>query len=348
MSRALRTMLQRARLSEQEVRTLRGVIAALEDRPTRPHAAPEGSVSQSAGEEGDVTRLLVFDSGIGGLSVVREIRKAVPGAEIVYVADDAAFPYGAWEDEPLSDHVVELIGRLIEQFQPDAVVIACNTASTLVLPPLRERHPLPFVGTVPAIKPAAEQTQSGVVAVLATPGTMRRDYTRGLIDSFARYCHVRVVGSSELAPLAEAHMRGETIDDAAIRAEIEPAFVEVEGPADGHGGARLHALSVPAPALRGAGAMAGQLDRPGAGDRPAGGDGDRRRAGGRAGAGRSVSDIRQGVAGGPGRARWTRSGSRRCRARVLSSGLHKASICPDAWTNRQLSRPFRRLPSLPG
>lgn len=176
-----------------------------------------------------MTRLVVFDSGIGGLSVVGEIRKATPAAEIVYVADDAAFPYGAWEDETLSDHVVELVGRLIEQFRPDGVVIACNTASTLVLPPLRERHSLPFVGTVPAIKPAAEQTKSGIVSVLATPGTMRRDYTRGLIDSFARDVHVRLVGSANLAPLAEAAMRGEDVADAAILEEIAPAFVEVDG-----------------------------------------------------------------------------------------------------------------------
>ncbi|WP_018185096.1 glutamate racemase [Kaistia granuli] len=173
--------------------------------------------------------LLVFDSGIGGLSVLREIRRQLPSAEIAYVADDAAFPYGDWEAEPLSDHIVALMGRLIERFQPDAVVIACNTASTLVLPPLRARHALPFIGTVPAIKPAAERSASRVVGVLATPGTMKRDYTRELIKSFARDCHVRLVGSSELAPLAEAVMRGERVEDAAIRTEIEPAFIEVDG-----------------------------------------------------------------------------------------------------------------------
>lgn len=174
-------------------------------------------------------RLLVFDSGIGGLSVLREIRRQLPSAEIAYVADDAAFPYGDWEAGPLSDHIVALMGRLIERHRPDAVVIACNTASTLVLPPLRARHAIPFIGTVPAIKPAAERSKSGVVGVLATPGTMKRDYTRELIRSFANGCHIRLVGSSELAPLAEAVMRGEPVADAAIRAEIEPAFIEVDG-----------------------------------------------------------------------------------------------------------------------
>ncbi|WP_035831479.1 glutamate racemase [Kaistia adipata] len=174
-------------------------------------------------------RLLVFDSGIGGLSVLREIRRQLPSAEIAYVADDAAFPYGDWEAGPLSDHIVALMGQLIERHRPDAVVIACNTASTLVLPPLRARHAIPFIGTVPAIKPAAERSKSGVVGVLATPGTMKRDYTRELIRSFANGCHIRLVGSSELAPLAEAVMRGESVADAAIRTEIEPAFIEVDG-----------------------------------------------------------------------------------------------------------------------
>ena len=174
-------------------------------------------------------RLLVFDSGIGGLSVAREIRKALPAAEMIYVADDAGFPYGEWEDQALSDRIVGLVGDLVGRFAPEAVVIACNTASTLVLPPLRAAWSIPFVGTVPAIKPAAERTRSGLVSVLATPGTIRRDYTRGLIDSFARDCHVRLVGSSELAPLAEAHMRGEAVDDAAVRAEIAPAFLEKDG-----------------------------------------------------------------------------------------------------------------------
>jgi glutamate racemase len=176
-----------------------------------------------------VKRLLVFDSGIGGLSVAREIRRTMPSAEIVYVADDAAFPYGDWAEPDLTDHVVTLIGGLIRILEPAAVVVACNTASTLVLEPLRARHSIPFVGTVPAIKPAAAQTRSGLVSVLGTFGTMQREYTRDLIRRFAAGCHVRLVGSANLAPLAEAYMRGEAIDAAAVWAEIEPAFVERDG-----------------------------------------------------------------------------------------------------------------------
>jgi len=176
-----------------------------------------------------MSKLLVFDSGVGGLSVAREIRRALPAAEMIYVADDAGFPYGGREDADLTQRVVGLIAGLIRQFAPDAVVIGCNTASTLVLPPLRARFTLPFVGTVPAIKPAAERTRSGLISVLATPGTMQRDYTRGLIESFAGHCAVRLVGSANLAPLAEAFMRGEPVDDAAILTEIAPAFVEEDG-----------------------------------------------------------------------------------------------------------------------
>jgi glutamate racemase len=174
--------------------------------------------------------ILVFDSGIGGLSVLSAVRESLPKARVVYVADDAAFPYGDWEDDALREHIVALVGTLIGTHRPAAVLIACNTASTLVLPSLRGRHPdIPFVGTVPAIKPAAEQTKSGVVAVLATPGTMKRDYTRELIQSFARACHVRLVGAPDLARLAEAHIRGAPPDRAAIAAQIAPCFVEIEG-----------------------------------------------------------------------------------------------------------------------
>jgi glutamate racemase len=174
-------------------------------------------------------KLLVFDSGIGGLSVAREIRRALPGVTIDYVADDAGFPYGDWEEGALAEHVVRLVGDLMERHAPDAVVIACNTASTLVLPPLRARHQIPIVGTVPAIKPAAEQTRSRLISVLATAGTIRRDYTRELIRKFAGDCSVTLVGSARLAPLAEAHMRGEPVNEASIRAEIAPAFSSRDG-----------------------------------------------------------------------------------------------------------------------
>lgn len=174
-------------------------------------------------------KVLVFDSGVGGLSVLREVRRALPAAGLVYVADDAGFPYGALSETALVERVTSLMTRLVAEHAPDAVVIACNTASTLVLPGLRAALPVPVIGTVPAIKPAAERTTSGLVSVLATPGTVARDYTRALIAAHARGAEVTLVGSSRLAGLAEARLRGQAIDNSAVEREIAPCFVRRDG-----------------------------------------------------------------------------------------------------------------------
>jgi glutamate racemase len=174
--------------------------------------------------------VLVFDSGIGGLSVLREARVIMPGRRFVYVADDSGFPYGRWEEGALSERIVGLFAGLIERHDPVLVIIACNTASTIVMPALRQAYPnVPFVGTVPAIKPAAERTRSGLVSVLATPGTVKRQYTRDLIRDYADKVHVRLVGSENLAELAETYMRKGFVDEAAVKAEIEPCFVTKDG-----------------------------------------------------------------------------------------------------------------------
>lgn len=175
--------------------------------------------------EGRAPGILIFDSGLGGLTVAAEIRKALPAACLAYVADDAAFPYGAWPEAALTGHVAELVEALVAEHRPDLVVIACNTASTLVLPPLRARLSIPVVGTVPAIKPAAALTRSGLVAVLGTPGTVRRDYTFSLIAEHAADVAVKLVGSARLAGIAEARLRGEAVDRAAVAEEIAPCFV---------------------------------------------------------------------------------------------------------------------------
>jgi glutamate racemase len=174
-------------------------------------------------------KILVFDSGLGGLTVYGEITRLRPGAEYMYLADDAAFPYGALSEDGLVARVQSVLDAAIAEYVPDVVVIACNTASTLVLPPLRAAYPaLPFVGTVPAIKPAAERSRSQMISVLATPGTVARDYTRTLIKTHAGHCRVTLVGSQLLAAIAEAEMRGEAIDDKEIAQEIAPCFVRDE------------------------------------------------------------------------------------------------------------------------
>lgn len=174
--------------------------------------------------------VLVFDSGLGGLTVFAEAKRLRPDGRFIYAADDAGFPYGDLSEERLVARVLTVMERLIAGYAPDVVVIACNTASTLVLPYLRaEFSALPFIGTVPAIKPAAVQSQSKLISVLATPGTVARDYTRELVRAYAAHCEVTLVASKDLASLAEAFMQGEPPSDAAIRREIAPSFVSVAG-----------------------------------------------------------------------------------------------------------------------
>jgi glutamate racemase len=175
--------------------------------------------------------ILLFDSGLGGLTVYREVAQARPDARFIYAADDALFPYGSVEEGRLVARVIKLIGDLIDAHNPDLVVIACNTASTIALPALRARFTVPFVGTVPAIKPACAASLTRRVSVLGTEATVRREYTRALIREFAAGCDVTLVGAQHLAALAEARLDGKAVDDAAIAVEIAPCFVE-------HGGAR--------------------------------------------------------------------------------------------------------------
>jgi glutamate racemase len=169
--------------------------------------------------------ILVFDSGLGGLTVLREIVAARPEARFVYVADDAFFPYGHHSEGEIIARVVPLIGELIDRHTPDLAVIACNTASTLVMSYLREAYKIPFVGTVPAIKPACARSRTRRVSVLGTKGTVQREYTRGLIRDFAQGCEVTLVGSPELAWFAERALNGHEVSDRDILAELVPCFV---------------------------------------------------------------------------------------------------------------------------
>jgi len=168
--------------------------------------------------------ILVFDSGLGGLTVYREIAAARPRADFLYVADDAGFPYGGLAEPVLVGRLVALMGELIEAHRPDLVVIACNTASTIVLPDLRKKYSVPFVGTVPAIKPACTASVTRRVSVLGTEATVAREYTRALIRDYANDCEVTLVGSKSLAGYAEAELAGTPASDAQIGAEIAACF----------------------------------------------------------------------------------------------------------------------------
>ncbi len=173
--------------------------------------------------------ILIFDSGLGGLTVFREVVAARPDARYVYAADDAFFPYGRQEEPALVARVLDVMEQLITSHQPDLIVIACNTASTIVLPQLRAKFKVPFIGTVPAIKPACAQSSSKLVSVLGTEATVKREYTRQLIREHGQDCAVTLVGSPRLAELAEAELKGEPVTDADIATEIAPCFVESDG-----------------------------------------------------------------------------------------------------------------------
>ncbi|WP_167071476.1 glutamate racemase [Sphingomonas vulcanisoli] len=162
----------------------------------------------------DSRPLLLFDSGVGGLSVLAEVRKALPQAPIIYVADNGGFPYGTKSEAEIAARVPALLGRLAERYRPRLITIACNTASTIALAAVRAALDLPIVGTVPAIKPAAEASKTRVIGVLGTEATVRQPYVDDLSARFAADCTVLRHGSARLVELAEQSLRGEATADA--------------------------------------------------------------------------------------------------------------------------------------
>ncbi|MGF1738879.1 glutamate racemase [Photobacterium satsumensis] len=158
-----------------------------------------------------VKRVLIFDSGVGGLSVYQEIYAQLPNVQYIYAFDDAAFPYGELPEEELIERTRHIVSLLVERHFIDLVVVACNTASTIVLPTLRDCLSIPVVGVVPAIKPAAMLSQRKVIGLLATPATVQREYTDLLISQFASHCEVLRMGSTRLVEMAEQKLRGQPI-----------------------------------------------------------------------------------------------------------------------------------------
>ncbi|ELY3774400.1 glutamate racemase [Cronobacter dublinensis] len=161
--------------------------------------------------------ILVFDSGVGGLSVYDEIRHLLPDLHYIYAFDNVAFPYGEKSEAFIVERVVEIVTAVQARYPLALAVIACNSASTVSLPALREKFAFPVVGVVPAIKPAARLTANGVVGLLATRGTVKRPYTHELIARFANECRIEMLGSAELVEIAEAKLHGEPVSLEALR-----------------------------------------------------------------------------------------------------------------------------------
>lgn len=171
----------------------------------------------------------MFDSGVGGLSVLGAIRALLPDAPLVYAADSAAYPYGTKRPAEIEARVPALLGRLAERFDPELIVIACNTASTIALDAVRGALDLPVVGTVPAIKPAAELSKTRTIGVLGTEATVRQPYVDRLSAEFASDCTVIRHGSAELVDFAEARLRGETVGTGVCRRALDGLFRQSGG-----------------------------------------------------------------------------------------------------------------------
>ncbi len=174
--------------------------------------------------------VLVFDSGVGGLSVYDEVRQLLPNLHYIYAFDNVAFPYGEKSEEFIVERVVDIVGAVHRQYPMAMAIIACNTASTVSLPALREKFDFPVVGVVPAIKPAARLTANGIVGLLATRGTVRRPYTHELISRFATECRIEMLGSAELVEMAEAKLHGAEVPLDELRKILRPWLRMPESP----------------------------------------------------------------------------------------------------------------------
>ncbi|MFM5954181.1 MAG: glutamate racemase [Novosphingobium sp.] len=158
--------------------------------------------------------VLLFDSGVGGLSVLAELRKALPDAPVIYAADNGGLPYGTKTEAEVAARVCGLLGRMSERFAPRLICIACNTASTIALAMVRDVLNVPIVGTVPAIKPAAERTRSGTIGLLGTAATIRQPYVDRLAAEFAADKRLLRFAAGELVGAAEEKLRGQSVDPA--------------------------------------------------------------------------------------------------------------------------------------
>ena len=173
-------------------------------------------------ESGKVKRVLFFDSGVGGLSVYRDVKAENAQMEGVYLFDHECFPYGTKSEAFLEQRVTSLLTIAVEKFKVCAVVVACNTASTRVLPAVRKALSVPVVGVVPAIKPAARMSKKKIIGLMATPGTVQRQYTRQLISDYASDCRIIGIPSPILATIAENRLTTGEVDEKGIESLVKP------------------------------------------------------------------------------------------------------------------------------
>ena len=171
---------------------------------------------------GSPSNILIFDSGIGGLSIADEVTQALPQHPIVYIADNRLYPYGIQPDNALLARAKTLFPTLESHYQPAIIIIACNSASTLILDEVRAITQAPVIGVVPAIKPAADITQTGQIGLLATKGTISRQYTLDLITEFASHHKITKIGSDTLVSQAERKLHGYAVEEALIEKELSP------------------------------------------------------------------------------------------------------------------------------
>lgn len=174
-----------------------------------------------------VANILIFDSGVGGLSVVKEIQQLLPNLNYTYLFDNQAYPYGELPVEVLLERATTLIRNMVNDSDIDLVVVACNTASTVVLPTLRQQLTIPVVGVVPAIKPACLAAKHAV-GLLATPATISRQYTHELISSFSYQKQVQLLGSTQLVDMAEEKLRSVKVDVDKLSKILQPFKGEVD------------------------------------------------------------------------------------------------------------------------
>jgi glutamate racemase len=172
--------------------------------------------------------ILLFDSGVGGLTVYDALRKILPQAPVIYAADLAGLPYGSKTEAQIAARVAGLLGRMAERYQPRLACIACNTASTIALGMVREVLEIPIVGTVPAIKPAAALTQTGTIGLVGTEATIRQAYVDDLEARFAGGKRLLRVAAPGLVEAAEGKLRGRRVDPAAI-AEVRARLAGMPG-----------------------------------------------------------------------------------------------------------------------